>query len=624
LTRPKVHIITYDSIFNFSDLIPPLDTSSIDTTEIESEALRFQLGNILVKGLSLKYTDQLQQTLFIDSLDVEIDPINWNQQLLSGQLFISLLKGGELNSSFEANLTDGDYQSNVDINEIVLHQFSHLLRPHVNIEHIDGTFSNHISVKGNFLSDTTDLKLKGNIRIDNFRLLDSHSIEQVAFDSLYFDIDSIDLKSNQYRLNQVVLNSLSINYALYPNTDSFSALLYPEDSTSAIPEPVQLIDTTLIVGDTTSVYYSINKAAITNTTLAFEDFTLLNNFAYSIDAINITTDSLDSSAPQSELNISALLNYKGVLKTKINFDLDDLKNFAYQATIDSVSMQDFSPYSLQFVGNPITKGMLSFDGHATTSAHFLKSENDLILDQLKLGGRIKHDESYNLPVKTAVSLLKNKKGEIKIKLPIRGNLDDPSFKIGPTVLNTLKNLVVKTVTSPLTVVGKFVTSENKNINEIPYQFLQTSFNDHQISLIESIEKRIKNTSEGMTTIIQYTNPPKEKAGIAIFEAKKKYYKMAIDSVGFSKKNALQITLIDSAFQVFVNREISLDSVMSLNEKCATIVGEDVIEEKFMEIVNARNQALQQLLGNNDRIIIQTGNYQPAKLRSHRPVFKIVE
>jgi hypothetical protein len=619
LINPLVRITEYDSTFNFSDLIPTSDTNVSDSIVEEGDPVKYSVGLVRIRGLDAKYTDRNGDGVQLDSLGVNINPLAWNRQLLSGDFFISLLKGGEVGIDFELDIPNGDYQSDIEINNVELYQFSHFIRPFVNIQHLDGAYSNQLSVNGNYLSDPTDLTLKGSLRLDNFRLRDNYSIEQIAFDSLYIEIDSIDMRSNQYRLGQFALNSLAMNYALYPNTDSFSELLYEADSTGQDQE--QTIDSAA-TQDTTSIYYSINKVGITMASLGFDDYTMLNDFNYSVDAISILTDSIDSSVPQSELKISALLNYKGGLKTKINFDLNDPKNFAYQATLDSVSMQDFSPYSLQFVGNPITRGLMHFEGSATTSAHFLKSDNQILLDQLKLGSRIKHAESYKLPVKTAVGLLKNPKGEIKIKLPVRGNLDDPSFRVGRTVLNTLKNLVVKTVASPVTVLGKIVTSSDKNVNEIPYQYLQTQFGDVQVDLIESVAKSINSRKGNEVSIIQYTNPPKEKAAIALFETKKKYYESEIGSDGFSISKARKILPIDSAFQSFVNRQISQDSVMSLSDKCMFIVGVKVIDEKFTELVNSRNEAIRQLLGSND--IVRTADYDPNQLKNHRLVFKVIE
>ena len=59
------------------------------------------------------------------------------------------------------------------------------------------------------------------------------------------------------------------------------------------------------------------------------------------------------------------------------------------------------------------------------------------------------DKATNLPVRLAVALLKDRKGEIHLDLPVTGRTDDPKFSVWGVVLQILKNLLVKAATSPL-------------------------------------------------------------------------------------------------------------------------------------------------------------------------------
>jgi hypothetical protein len=58
-----------------------------------------------------------------------------------------------------------------------------------------------------------------------------------------------------------------------------------------------------------------------------------------------------------------------------------------------------------------------------------------------------------LPVKFATSLLKDKDGVINLDVPVGGTLDDPSFRIGPIVWQVIKNIIVKAVTAPFSLLG---------------------------------------------------------------------------------------------------------------------------------------------------------------------------
>jgi len=58
-----------------------------------------------------------------------------------------------------------------------------------------------------------------------------------------------------------------------------------------------------------------------------------------------------------------------------------------------------------------------------------------------------------LPVRFAVALLKDRKGEIHLDLPVSGSLDDPKFSIWGVVWQIIGNLLVKAATSPFALLG---------------------------------------------------------------------------------------------------------------------------------------------------------------------------
>ena len=80
----------------------------------------------------------------------------------------------------------------------------------------------------------------------------------------------------------------------------------------------------------------------------------------------------------------------------------------------------------------------------------------MFLDQFTLGKSVDSKDATSLPVGLAISLLKDRKGEIHLDLPVSGSLDDPSFKVGKVVLQTLVNLLEKAATSPFALVGAMI------------------------------------------------------------------------------------------------------------------------------------------------------------------------
>ena len=63
------------------------------------------------------------------------------------------------------------------------------------------------------------------------------------------------------------------------------------------------------------------------------------------------------------------------------------------------------------------------------------------------------DKATKLPVKLGLALLKDRKGEIHLDVPVTGRTDDPKFSVWKLVFQVLRNLLVKAVTSPFSLLS---------------------------------------------------------------------------------------------------------------------------------------------------------------------------
>jgi hypothetical protein len=143
--------------------------------------------------------------------------------------------------------------------------------------------------------------------------------------------------------------------------------------------------------------------------------------------------------------------------------------------IHDIELSPMSPYTTKFSGYPLSKGKLSLDLHYLVEGKKLSSENKVFIDQITLGDFIKNDTAASLPLPLAISLLKNRAGEINLNIPVSGELDDPEFSIGSVIFTVIKNLIVKAATAPFALLGSlfpddrdflYVEFESGNTNVI--------------------------------------------------------------------------------------------------------------------------------------------------------------
>jgi len=124
-----------------------------------------------------------------------------------------------------------------------------------------------------------------------------------------------------------------------------------------------------------------------------------------------------------------------------------------RARFTGMDLSPTSPYSGKYVGYVIEKGKLSFDLKYLIDKKKLSSENKVFIDQFTFGDKVDSPDATSLPVKLAVALLKDRKGEIRLDIPVTGSLDDPQFSIFSIVLQVIGNLITKAVTSPFALLG---------------------------------------------------------------------------------------------------------------------------------------------------------------------------
>ena len=174
----------------------------------------------------------------------------------------------------------------------------------------------------------------------------------------------------------------------------------------------------------------------------------LSDMEGGVGAFGTKSTSPASVSLDGKINGSAPINIDGSVNPLAPTAFVDIK-----AKADGIELTGFSPYTTKYTGYPIVKGTLTVDVHYLLDTGKLTAENHIFIDQLTFGDHVDSPGAANLPVRLAVSLLKNSKGEIDLRIPVSGSLSDPQFSIGSVVWSAFKNLIVKALTSPFTLLA---------------------------------------------------------------------------------------------------------------------------------------------------------------------------
>jgi hypothetical protein len=124
-----------------------------------------------------------------------------------------------------------------------------------------------------------------------------------------------------------------------------------------------------------------------------------------------------------------------------------------KAKANGIELTGLTAYSTKYTGYPIVKGTLTVDVHYLLNHGILTADNHIFIDQLTFGDRVQSPTATNLPIRLAVALMKNSRGEIDVRVPVSGSLSDPHFSIGSVVLHAFLSLIVKAATSPFSLIA---------------------------------------------------------------------------------------------------------------------------------------------------------------------------
>ncbi|MGF6382805.1 hypothetical protein OKW31_005783 [Paraburkholderia atlantica] len=160
------------------------------------------------------------------------------------------------------------------------------------------------------------------------------------------------------------------------------------------------------------------------------------------------------------------------------------------ATAHDIELTNLTPYSAKYAGYPITKGKLNVDLHYQLANDQLNANNHLFIDQLTFGDHIDNDTATKLPVRFAISLLKNSRGEIDVNLPVSGSLSNPEFSIGGLIWHAVLNLLEKAVTAPFTLIAHAFGGNGEDLGYVEFEAGSATLTDADKQKLDTIVKAL--------------------------------------------------------------------------------------------------------------------------------------
>ncbi|AJP59562.2 hypothetical protein UC34_08440 [Pandoraea vervacti] len=220
-----------------------------------------------------------------------------------------------------------------------------------------------------------------------------------------------------------------------------------------------------------------------------------------------TTEPADV-ALQGKVNRNAPININGKINPLAPMAFVDLG-----AKADGIELTNLTPYSTKYAGYPIEKGKLTVDVHYLLDQAKLTANNHIFIDQLTFGDHVDSPTATNLPVRLAVSLLKNSRGEIDVDIPISGSLDDPQFSLGGVIFRAFVNLIVKAVTAPFSLLASAFGGGDQELGYVEFAPGSARLTPADEKRLETLVKALNDREALKLDIVGRVDPAKDTDGL---------------------------------------------------------------------------------------------------------------
>ncbi|HNJ36593.1 MAG TPA: DUF748 domain-containing protein [Nitrosomonas sp.] len=396
----------------------------------------------------------------------------------------------------------------------------------VDLVPLQGWFGNQLNIllsKGNFSfqgdvkADGEPLKiaLQGKAQLANFNVLDKVKLaEQLRWKSidvtgiqfinepLQIGMTTIDLTDLFARV--ILLADGKINLRDLTEANKAEASPVKPESTPVASAPNQT-EAQGAANNKAPLPIKIDKVTLKNTHINFTDQFIKPNYRVNLTELKGQVSPLHP-GKAGKVDIRGTIDKSAPLQISGTIDpFSEQLSFDIATTVKGIDLPTFSPYSGKYIGHLIEKGKLSVDVNYQIQQGQLSAENKIFLDQLKIGEKVDSPDAVSLPLDLAISLLKNRKGEINLRFPVSGSINDPQFSISGVVWEAFINLISKALTAPFALLGSFL-GDGEELAEITFPSGYATLEPEAINHLQSLADALIDRPELKLEITGYADP----------------------------------------------------------------------------------------------------------------------
>ena len=567
IDKPYLNVYQDGTSFNFDDLLTRFLTPADTVEKAPSNPWTVDIDDIKIHNGELTYKDmQRNVTWGFNELDIDVPGLH-----LSGHertdmgIVFNFSRGGSLRTSLEYDQATADYDLSLLLSNLSLAGTAAYFNQVIDIGSVEGLVTLDLHVKGN-ANHLLDLRTYGIAAASGLKLRDSRDNRIIDVDTLNFDLRDGNLGTMQYDIRRIYAAGIRTQFEIYRGggNNLLALIKAPEERPTETEATIDGETTVTIEREepaTTQLNFTVGELLLDKGEIAFTDNTFEKPFRYLISDIRLSSRDIDFSK-QNELTLDAKLQRTGSGHIRWKGSLQNLDNHNLMVALSNINLKDFTPYCEHFTAYPLTGGNLTFRSQNIIADRFLNGTNHLDIFQCEVDKKRKDLEpEFKIPLKLGLYILKDRKGHVKIDLPVKGNLDSPEFSYRKIVMKALGNVLLKVVTAPFS----FLTGGGDNLDRIEVDPLQFSLNTDQYATLDKVADILRDKPEMQIGLAQRINRSKAVGRLAELNLKMACYNSTLPA-------GERLSMID--FERIQETKLKSDEVMRFADSLLALRGID--------------------------------------------------
>jgi uncharacterized protein involved in outer membrane biogenesis len=458
-------------------------------------------------------------------------------------LTLSLPKKGKISLAGPITVEPFSTKLALTLKDLDIPTFQPYLSDVVNIKVTDGK----ISASGNLLADSVGGSLKtrysGKVLVSRFASIDAaQANDLLKWEALHFNGIDAGLNPLSVHIREVALSRLFVRILIHadgavnlqnltiakqdaPDKAETAAVGQPEAAAGSAGKTVAAqgqVKPAAVPGEKKAADIKLDAVTLQGGEIDFTDRHIQPSFAGRFVELGGRISGL-SSMETTRADVELRGKLDGYAPLEITGRINPLAKNLFadiKAAFKDMDLSPMTPYSGKYVGYTIQKGKLSFDLKYLIDRKKLDSQNNIFIDQFTLGDKVESPQATKLPVSLAISLLKDRSGQIQLDIPVAGTLDDPEFSIWRIVLKVIVNLLTKAATAPFALLGSLFGG-GEEMSFVEFDYGSVTLEEANLKKLQPLAKALKERPALKLDVEGYVDAEKDREGIKVSDFQKK-------------------------------------------------------------------------------------------------------